>query len=83
MKHQAKNGSGVMEDTIVLTLEAAQIIGRGPGVVHWYNKQGKLPAMRTTKGVRLFKRSDVEKLAKELRAKEHRREATQSNDQSE
>ena len=58
-----------MEDTIILTLEAAQIIGKGPATVHWYNKHGKLPAMRTTKGVRLFRKSDVEKLAQELRDK--------------
>ena len=63
---------------LMMINEAAKIIDRSPSMVRWYENEGRLPAIRTSGGVRLFKRSDVEKLAGELRAKadaerEHRR----------
>jgi len=57
-------------ETLMMINEAAKIIDRSPSMVRWYENEGILPAMRTSGGVRLFKRSDVEKLAKKLRAKE-------------
>jgi hypothetical protein len=38
----------------------------GPGVVRYYETVGRLPAVRTTTGVRLFRERDVRRLAAEL-----------------
>lgn len=45
-----------------------EIVGRpyGPGVIRYHEGQGRLPAERTTTGVRLFKESDVRRLAESL-----------------
>jgi predicted site-specific integrase-resolvase len=64
---QDTKGDGM--ETLVMINEAAKIIDRSPSLVRWYENEGRLSAMRTSGGVRLFKRRDVEKLAEELRAK--------------
>ncbi len=47
------------------TGEAARVLGLSPDMVRWIERVGRLPAQRTTNGVRLFRRDDVERLAAE------------------
>ena len=49
------------------TSEAAKVLDRSADTVRLYERSGKLPAMKTRRGFRLFVSSDVERLAKELR----------------
>lgn len=61
-----------MRERLLTTGAAAHVItaatGRpyGPGVVRYYENLGRLPAIRTTTGVRLFREADVRRLAAEL-----------------
>ncbi len=48
--------------------DAATILGLSPDMVRVLHRQGRLPAFRTPRGVRLFRRSDVEELARERKA---------------
>jgi len=48
--------------------DAARVLNRSADTVRTYERQGKLPAQRTRGGLRLFKASDVERLANQLRA---------------
>ena len=52
----------------LLTNEAAQVLGVSPETVRLWERAGRLPATKTATGVRLFNRSDVERLARERRA---------------
>jgi excisionase family DNA binding protein len=45
--------------------DAAAILGLSPDMVRVLHRQGRLPALRTPRGNRLFKRKDVERLARE------------------
>ncbi|HTP27954.1 MAG TPA: MerR family DNA-binding transcriptional regulator [Anaeromyxobacteraceae bacterium] len=47
------------------TSEAARVLGLSPGMVRLLEREGCLPAQRTTNGQRPFRRGDVEKLAAE------------------
>ncbi len=58
---------------LVMISEAAKIMDRSASMVRWYENEGRLTAMRTSGGVRLFKKRDVEKLAEELRGKSRRK----------
>ena len=49
----------------MLTNEAAQALEVSPETVRVFHRTGLLPATRTAGGVRLFRRSDVEALARE------------------
>ncbi|UVT18400.1 MAG: helix-turn-helix domain-containing protein [Nitrospira sp.] len=51
------------------TLDTAKLLGRSVERVRDYEREGRLPAQKTRSGQRFFKLSDVEQLAKELRAK--------------
>lgn len=51
----------------LLTSEAARIIGVSPETIRAWEGSGRLPALKTGRGVRLFNRSDVEQLADERR----------------
>jgi excisionase family DNA binding protein len=51
---------------IMLTAEVARFLGKSSETVRLYERRGKLPAMRTAGGVRLFKRADVLQLAELL-----------------
>jgi excisionase family DNA binding protein len=46
--------------------EVARRLGRSTDSVKLYDKSGKLPALRTSTGLRLFARQDVEAFAKIL-----------------
>lgn len=53
-------------DELLTTSDAARLLLRSVDRVRDYERTGKLPAQRTRSGQRLFKMSDVERLAKEL-----------------
>jgi DNA-binding transcriptional MerR regulator len=55
----------------VLTSEAVRILDVAPDTVRLYERRGRLRALKTARGVRLFDRRDVERLARERRAAEH------------
>lgn len=56
-----------MRDTAqyLMTSAAARLLGIAKETVLLWERNGKLPAIRTDNGRRLFWRSDVERLAKE------------------
>ena len=47
---------------LLLTTEAARILEVSPETVRLWERNGRLPALKTSRGVRLFKRSDIERL---------------------
>lgn len=49
---------------VLLTSEAARILKKSPGAVRGLAHRGVLPFTTTPGGVRLFRREDVEKLAR-------------------
>ena len=49
----------------VLTTEAARILKVSPETIRHWERIGILPALKTERGVRLFDRRDVERLARE------------------
>jgi excisionase family DNA binding protein len=53
------------EDTLLTPSEAGRILGLTPDAVRALNNKGRLPAMKTLGGRRLFLRSDVDRLADE------------------
>lgn len=53
-------------DEVLLTpLDASRVLGVGADTVRFYANKGMLPVMKTMGGRRLFRRSDVDKLAAE------------------
>ena len=58
-----------MDITLLMTSDAAKILRRSETAVRGYERTGKLAAMRTMNGHRLFRREDVERLARELAKK--------------
>jgi excisionase family DNA binding protein len=55
----------------LLTSEVARLLNVSPETVRIWERLGKLPALKTSRGVRLFDRRDVERLARERRTVEH------------
>lgn len=53
-------------ETLLSTGDAATLLQRSVDAVRMYERCGRLPALRTQGGLRLFRLSDVEKLAAEL-----------------
>jgi excisionase family DNA binding protein len=51
------------------TGEAAKVANRSAEAIRQYERAGKLKAWRTQRGLRLFRASDVQKLAAELSRK--------------
>ena len=56
-----------MNDNIdpILTTEAARILHVSAETIRLWERRGRLPALKTERGVRLFDRRDVERLARE------------------
>ena len=50
---------------LVLSGEAARILNVSVDTVRLWERLGRLPALKTATGVRLFDRRDVERLARE------------------
>jgi len=48
------------------TSDTARILNRAGATVLYYERTGRLKAIRTQGGIRLFERSDVERLARQL-----------------
>ena len=46
-------------EEVMLTAEVARFLGKSSETVRLYARQGKLPAVRTGGGMRLFKKVDV------------------------
>ena len=44
--------------------DAARVVGVSPDAIRLYEKAGKLAAIRTASGVRLFRKRDVERFAR-------------------
>lgn len=53
-------------EELLTTSDAARVLNRSVDRVRDYEREGKLPAQRTRSGQRLFKASDVDRLAKQL-----------------
>ena len=51
-------------DDLLLPSDAARILGVSTDTVRNMDARGQLPAMRTVSGRRLFRRSDVDQLAR-------------------
>jgi len=51
---------------LILTSEAARLLGVSAQSVRQWERTGRLPAMRTAGGVRLFSRAAVEELRRSL-----------------
>ena len=51
------------------TSDTARILNRAGATVLYYERTGRLKAIRTQGGIRLFERSDVERLARQLQSK--------------
>ncbi len=50
---------------LLSTADAARILGVVPATVRQLERNGRLPAIRTAGGIRLFRRADVERFARE------------------
>jgi DNA-binding transcriptional MerR regulator len=57
------------KDELLLTSEVGKILKISPDWVRGLERTGRLPALKTPGGVRLFKRCDVERLAREREAR--------------
>jgi excisionase family DNA binding protein len=53
------------EDLLLTPADVGRILGLTPDAVRALNNKGRLPALKTVGGRRLFRRSDVEKLLSE------------------
>lgn len=51
---------------LLITSEAARLLNRSTQSVILYEKSGRLRSLKTERGWRLFRESDVRKLAEEL-----------------
>lgn len=56
------------QDELLGVADAGRVLGVGPQRVRNLERDGRLPALRTVGGVRLFRRADVERLAREREA---------------
>ncbi len=54
-----------MNDLPLTTTDAARIAGVAANTIRLWERLGRLPALRTASGVRLFARADVERVAAE------------------
>jgi len=57
-----------MNDFLTIS-DAARILNRAAATVLYYERTGRPKAIRTQNGIRLFERSDVERLAQKLQKK--------------
>jgi excisionase family DNA binding protein len=64
-----KTGHRPAADDLMTSIDAGEILGLSVDMVRLLARDGKLPFMRTIRGVRLFKRCDVEQLKKSRAAR--------------
>ena len=55
----------------LLTGDVARILDVSAETVRFWERIGRLPALKTERGIRIFNRDDVERLAHERQATEH------------
>jgi hypothetical protein len=55
-----------MDDLLITVSEVGRILNRCAKTVREYDRSGRLRALRTRRGVRLFRVIDVERFAQEL-----------------
>jgi excisionase family DNA binding protein len=58
-----------MIENYLTVSDAARVLGRSSEAVRQYERVGKLAAIRTVGGVRLFKQADVENFKQKLKAR--------------
>jgi excisionase family DNA binding protein len=58
---------------LMIASDVAKLIGVTPATVRTWADAGRLPALRTVSGMRLFDRHDVEHLARERQAASDRK----------
>jgi excisionase family DNA binding protein len=54
-----------MSSDVLLTAEVAQLLGVSAATVRLWERAGRLRATKTTHGVRIFDRRDIERLVRE------------------
>ena len=59
-------------EEVLTTSDVARALNRSAGSVRQYERGGKLAAQKTRSGVRIFRSSDVDRLAKELQMRKIR-----------
>jgi DNA-binding transcriptional MerR regulator len=64
-------------DELLSVTEAGRILDRCAKTVREYDRSGRLPALRTRGGMRLFRVKDVQKLAQELQQESIKKLGTQ------
>lgn len=64
------DGGHMDNDKFLMTTAAARLLNRSAEAVRSYERSGKLPAMKTANGHRLFRESDVLELARKLKQPE-------------
>ena len=64
------NGKEKIMDNLLMVSQVGRMLNRSAESVRSYEKAGKLPAIRTSDGKRLFRESDVRELAAKLQAKD-------------
>jgi excisionase family DNA binding protein len=60
--------TGTPDNDFLMTSDAARELGIAKETVLFWERTGKLPAIRTQNGRRLFRRSDIERLKREREA---------------
>ena len=63
MPLNAQQESLSVDEVLLTPSDAGRILGLTPEAVRALNNRGRLPALKTLTGRRLFRRSDVEQLA--------------------
>jgi len=58
---EALHDKATSENEFFTPSAAARLIGKSEGAVRIYAANGRLPCIRTSTGLRLFRRSDLEK----------------------
>ena len=57
----------LQQDQLLTTTDVARLIGVLSETIRLWENTGKLPAIRTSSGIRLFTRGDVERVASAYR----------------
>ncbi len=57
-------------ERLLMATDAAKLLRRSAELVRYYSRLGRLPTIRTANGTRIFRESDVLRLAAELAAKD-------------
>lgn len=61
-------------DDLMTAVDAGRILGVSVDMVRLLARDGRLPFLSTVRGVRLFRRADVERLAQERASSKRRKE---------